>query len=46
MEEEHRLEIFEDMMLKRIFGPMKDDVTGSGEDYIKRRPVIGATHQI
>jgi hypothetical protein len=30
--EEHKLGIFEDMMLTRIFGHMKDGVTGSEED--------------
>ena len=34
--EEHRLRVFENRMLRRIFGPKRDEVTGSGEDYITR----------
>jgi hypothetical protein len=28
LKEEHRLRVFENMVLKRIFGPKRDDVTG------------------
>jgi hypothetical protein len=45
VEEVHRLGISEDMMLRRMFGPMKDGITGSGEDYIKKSSVICATHK-
>jgi hypothetical protein len=29
LREEHRLRVFEDRVLKRIFGPKRDEVTGS-----------------
>jgi hypothetical protein len=28
LREEHRLRVFENMVLRRIFGPKRDDVTG------------------
>jgi hypothetical protein len=28
LREEHRLRVFENMMLRRIFGPKRDEVTG------------------
>jgi hypothetical protein len=28
LREEHRLRVFENRMLRRIFGPMRDEVTG------------------
>jgi hypothetical protein len=28
LREEHRLEVFENRMLRRIFGPRKDEVSG------------------
>jgi hypothetical protein len=28
LREEHRLRVFENMVLRRIFGPMRDEVTG------------------
>jgi len=28
LREEHRLRVFENMALRRIFGPRRDDVTG------------------
>jgi hypothetical protein len=37
LREERRLRVFENRLLRRIFGPKKDEVTGeqgSGEDYI------------
>jgi hypothetical protein len=40
LSEEHRLRVFENRVLRKIFGPEKDEVTGSGEDYITRSFVI------
>jgi hypothetical protein len=34
--EKHRLRAFENRVLRRIFGPKKDNETGSGEDYLRR----------
>jgi hypothetical protein len=31
LKEEHRLRVFENRVLKRIFGPKRDEVTGGWE---------------
>jgi hypothetical protein len=31
LREEHRLRVFENRVLRRIFGPRRDEVTGTGE---------------
>jgi hypothetical protein len=36
LREERRLRVFENRVLRRIFGPKRDDVTGNGENYIIR----------
>jgi hypothetical protein len=36
LKEEHRLRVFENRVLRRIFGPKRDEVTGNGENYIMR----------
>jgi hypothetical protein len=46
LREEHRLRVFENRVLRRIFGPKRDEVTGSGEDYITRNLMICTHHQI
>jgi hypothetical protein len=38
--------LFENRVLRRIFGPKRDEVLGSGENYIMRRLMIGTPHQI
>jgi hypothetical protein len=43
--EEHRLMVFGNRVLRKIFGPARDEVTGSGEDDIMRNFMI-CTHQI
>ena len=40
MREECRVRVFENRMLRRIFGPKRDEVTGNGENYIMRSLVI------
>jgi hypothetical protein len=42
MREEHRLTVFENRVLREIFGHKRDEVTGewSGEDYITRSFMI------
>jgi hypothetical protein len=40
LKEEHKLWLFENRVLRRIFGPKRDEVTGSGENYIMRRLMI------
>jgi hypothetical protein len=38
--------MFENRVLRRIFGPKRDEVRGSGENYITRSLMICTTHQI
>ena len=40
LREELRLRVFENRVLKRVFGPKRDEVTGNGENYIMRSLVI------
>jgi hypothetical protein len=44
--EEHGLRVFENRVLRKIFGVKIDGVTGSGEDYINRSFRIFTAHQI
>jgi hypothetical protein len=37
LKEESRLRVFENRVLRRIFGPKRDEVTGNGENYIMKR---------
>jgi hypothetical protein len=34
LREERRLRVFEDRLLRRKFGPKRDEVTGSGENFL------------
>jgi hypothetical protein len=45
LREEHRLRVFENMVLRRIFGPKKDEKTGSRENYVMNGLMI-YIHQI
>jgi hypothetical protein len=36
LKEERRLRVFENRVLRRIFGPKRDEVAGNGENYIMR----------
>ena len=38
--EERRLRVFENRVLRRAFGPKRDEVTGNRENYIMRSLVI------
>jgi hypothetical protein len=40
------LRVFENRVLRRIFGPKRDEATGSGEDYITRNLMTCTHHQI
>jgi hypothetical protein len=44
--EECRLRVFEKKMQRRIFGPKRDEVTGSGEDCITKSFILCTPHQI
>jgi hypothetical protein len=36
LKEGRRLRVFENRVLRRIFGPKRDKLTGNGENYIMR----------
>ena len=36
LREERRLRVFENRVLRRVFGPKRDEVTGNGENYIMK----------
>ena len=40
LRDERRLRVFENRVLRRLFGPKRDEVTGNGENYIMRSIVI------
>jgi len=42
--EKRRLRVFESRVLKRIFGPKRDEVTGGEENYIMRSLMICTAH--
>jgi hypothetical protein len=44
MREERGLRVFENKVLRRIFGPKRDEVTGSGENFIMRSLMICSLH--
>jgi hypothetical protein len=43
--EESMMSVFENRVLRRIFGPKRDEVTGSGENFIMRS-FMNCTHLI
>jgi len=44
--EELRLRVFESRVLRRIFRPKRDEVTGEWRNYIMRSLLICTPHQI
>ena len=46
LREECRLRVFENSMLRRVFGPKRDKVTGNGENYIMKSLVICTPYRI
>jgi hypothetical protein len=46
MREERRFRMIENRVLRRIFGPKKDEVTRSEENYIIRRLMICTPHPV
>ena len=46
LREECRLRVFENMMLRRILGPRRDEVTGEWRNYKMRSLMICTPHQI
>ena len=46
LREERRLRVFENRVLRRVFGPKRYEVTGNGENYIMRSLVICTPYPI
>jgi len=46
LREEHRLRVYENRVLRRIFGPKRDEVRGNRENYIMRSLMICTAHPI
>jgi hypothetical protein len=46
LRKESRLRVFENRVLRRIFGPKRNEVRGAGEDCIMRSFVICTYHQM
>jgi hypothetical protein len=46
IEEEHRLRMFENRVVWRIFGPKRDEVQGSGGNFVMRSLMICTPHPI
>jgi hypothetical protein len=46
LREEHRLSMFKNKVLRRIFGPKRDEVTGMEKTYITRNLMIYTHHQV
>jgi len=46
LREELGLRVFENRVLRRIFGPKRGEVTGSGENYVIRSLIVCKPHQI
>jgi hypothetical protein len=44
--EEHKLRVFENRVVRRIFGPKRDGVTESGENCITRSFIICTLHHV
>jgi hypothetical protein len=46
LREEHRLGVFENKVLRRIFRPKTDEVTGDGENCIMKSFIICTLRQV
>ena len=46
LREERRLRVFENRVLRRVFGPKRDEVTGNGENYVMTSSVICTPYPI
>ena len=46
LREKRRLRLFENRVLRRIFGPKRDEGHGSGENYITRSLMICIPHPV
>jgi hypothetical protein len=46
LREERGMRVFENRVLRRVFGPKRDEVQGNGENYIMRSLVICTPYSI
>jgi hypothetical protein len=46
LREEHRLRVFKNILLRKIFGPKRDEITGEWRRLHNESFMIGPTHQI
>ena len=46
LRKERRLRVFENTVLRRVFGPKRDEVTGNGENYIMKSLEICTSYRI
>ena len=46
LREECRLRVFENRVLRRVFGTKRDEVTGNGENYIMKSLVVCTPYRI
>ena len=46
LREQRRLRVFENRVLRGIYGPKRDKVSGGGENYIMRSSIICTAHPI
>jgi hypothetical protein len=46
LREEHRLRVFENRMLRKIFGPKRDEATESGENFLTRNFTICSLRKV
>ena len=46
LREERRLRVFENRVLRRIFGPKRDEVTGEWRKYVMRSVMFCTDHAI
>jgi hypothetical protein len=44
LREERKLRVFENKVLRRIYGPKRDEVTRNGENYVMRSLMICTPH--
>jgi len=46
LREDRRLKVLKNRVLRRIFGPKRDEIPGKGGNYIMRSLMICTPHQI
>jgi hypothetical protein len=46
LREEHSLRVFENRVLRKVFGPKRDEVTGGGENCVMRSFKTCSVHQV